>query len=61
MIEADSKRHHVSWLDREADDLRDLRLTAAGFQVIRVTWHQLTECPHEFIAAVRAVVVGVAA
>jgi predicted transcriptional regulator of viral defense system len=61
VIEADSKRHHASWLDQEADKLRDLRLTAAGYQIIRVTWHQLTQCPEEFIAAVRAVVQGIAA
>ena len=60
VIEADSKRHHASWLDQEADQRRDLQLTAAGFQIVRVSWHQLTENPDEFIAAVRAVVLGVA-
>jgi hypothetical protein len=61
VIEADSKRHHTSWLDQEADKRRDLQLTAAGFQIIRVSWQQLIEHPEEFVAAVRAVVLGVAA
>ena len=61
VVEADSRRYHESWLDQEADFRRDLRLRAAGFQIIRVSWHQLTENPEEFIAAVRAVVLGIAA
>lgn len=61
VIEADSKRYHSSWLDQLADQRRDLQLSAAGYQVIRVSWWQLTEHPEEFIAAVRAVVLGVAA
>jgi very-short-patch-repair endonuclease len=61
VIEGDSRRFHTSWLDQEADRLRDLRLTAAGFHVVRVTWHQLKEHPEEFVAAVRALVVTQAA
>jgi hypothetical protein len=61
VIEADSKRHHESWLDQLADGRRDLQLTAAGYQIIRVSWWQLTELPEEFVAAVRAVVLAVAA
>ncbi|MGH9265661.1 MAG: DUF559 domain-containing protein, partial [Acidimicrobiales bacterium] len=41
VIEADSRRHHSSWLDVEADHRRDLLLAAAGWRVIRVNWHQL--------------------
>jgi predicted transcriptional regulator of viral defense system len=61
VIEADSRRYHTSWLDQVADRRRDLQLTAAGFHVIRVTWHQLTEFPEEFVAAVRAVLQAAAA
>jgi Protein of unknown function (DUF559) len=53
VIEADSRRHHSSWLDVQADHRRDLLLNAAGWTVIRVNWHQLIEEPELFVAAVR--------
>jgi len=55
VVEADSRRHHSSWLDVQADHRRDLLLTAAGWRVIRVNWHQLVEEPRLFAAAVRTV------
>jgi very-short-patch-repair endonuclease len=55
LIEADSKRHHSSWLDVVADRQRDAKLTAAGFIILRVTWYQLVHEPELFVAAVRAV------
>ncbi len=54
VIEADSRRHHSSWLDVQADHRRDLLLAAAGWRVVRVNWHQLVEEPQLFAAAVRA-------
>lgn len=56
VIEADSRRHHSSWLDQQADHRRDLQLMAAGYRVIRVNWHQLIGEPELFVAAVRAVI-----
>lgn len=55
VIEADSRRHHSSWLDQEADRRRDAALAAEGWQVLRVTWDQLTHRPDEVVAAVRGV------
>jgi hypothetical protein len=51
VIEADSRRHHSSWLDTEADRRRDARLLAAGWHVLRVTWDQLARRPDEVVAA----------
>lgn len=41
VIEVDSDRHHTSKLDREADALRDRRLRAAGWIVVRVSESEL--------------------
>ncbi|MGI8810625.1 MAG: type IV toxin-antitoxin system AbiEi family antitoxin domain-containing protein [Acidimicrobiales bacterium] len=54
VIEADSRRYHSAWLDVQADHRRDLLLTAAGYRIIRVNWHQLIKEPELFIAAVKA-------
>lgn len=53
VLEADSRRHHSSWLDTEADRKRDAALLAAGWFVLRLTWDQLVHRPEEAIAAVR--------
>jgi very-short-patch-repair endonuclease len=53
VIEADSRRHHSSWLDVQADHRRDLLLAAAGYRIIRVNWYQLIGEPELFIAAVK--------
>ena len=55
VIEADGRLHHTALLDAEADRWRDLELTAAGWVVIRVTWRQLVDEPHRFVAALRRV------
>lgn len=55
VVEADSRRHHSSWLDAEADRRRDASLMTAGWHVLRVTWNQLVHRPEEVTAAVRAV------
>lgn len=50
VIEADGRQHHSALLDAEADRWRDLELGAAGWTVIRVSWHQLVEQPGRFVA-----------
>jgi hypothetical protein len=49
VIEADGVRWHHPDDDRERDD----SLTAAGWQVIRVTWEQLVNRPGDVAAAIR--------
>ena len=61
VIEADSRRYHSSWLDVQADHRRDLLLTAAGWRIVRVNWHQLIEEPELFVRAMRAFLRPVAA
>ncbi len=41
VIELDSRRHHSSKLDVEADEARDRRLRTAGWRVERVGWGDL--------------------
>lgn len=53
VIEADSRRHHMSKLDFEADRRRDNTLMAAGWRVLRITWRQVTERPDEVVRLVR--------
>jgi very-short-patch-repair endonuclease len=60
VIEADSRSFHKAWSVTEADQRRALLLTAAGFQIIRVNWRQLTNEPELFAAAVRAVLAAAA-
>jgi predicted transcriptional regulator of viral defense system len=47
IVEADSGKWHSSRQRIEIDRRRDQRLTAAGWTVIRTTWRQLTQRPHE--------------
>jgi len=47
IVEADSKRWHTSAQRLESDRVRDQRLMAAGWRVIRTTWKQMTRRPHE--------------
>jgi hypothetical protein len=54
VIEADSRRYHSAWLDVQADHRRDLLLTAAGWRIIRVNWHQLIKEPELLVAAANA-------
>jgi hypothetical protein len=61
VVEADSRRHHSNWLDVQADHRRDLLLTAAGWRVLRVNWHQLVEDPGLFVAAIRTILRGAVA
>lgn len=52
VLEVDSFQFHGSRLAFENDRRRDQILIAAGYTVIRVTWHQLTRTPLQVIATV---------
>ncbi|MGN6869747.1 MAG: type IV toxin-antitoxin system AbiEi family antitoxin domain-containing protein [Solirubrobacteraceae bacterium] len=47
VVETDGQRTHGTRGAFESDRRRDQRLTAAGWTVIRTTWRQLTQRPHE--------------
>jgi hypothetical protein len=47
VVETDGRRTHGTNHAFESDRRRDQRLTAAGWRVIRTTWRQLTQRPHE--------------
>ena len=47
IVEADSGKWHTSRQRLEQDRVRDQRLTAAGWKIIRTTWRQMTYRPHE--------------
>ena len=47
IVEADSKKWHNTRQRFEQDRVRDQRLTAAGWKIIRTTWRQMTQRPHE--------------
>ena len=47
IVEADSHKWHTSRQRFESDRIRDQRLIAAGWTVIRTTWRQMTRRPHE--------------
>ena len=57
VVEADSRRHHETVLDREADIRRRAQLVAAGWRVIQVTWWQLVNEPEAVMAAIRRALV----
>jgi very-short-patch-repair endonuclease len=53
VLEADSRRFHKYASVSLSDQRRTLLLIAAGFDVLRVNWWQLTHEPELFIAALR--------
>jgi hypothetical protein len=53
VVETDGARFHGTRRALERDGRRDQRLIVAGWQVIRITWRQLTERPQEVIALLR--------
>jgi len=56
LFELDSRRHHSSLLDRQADRERDARLRAAGWpSVDRFTTDDVRNHPSETLARVRAI------
>jgi hypothetical protein len=46
-LEADSDKWHNTRQRFEQDRVRDQRLIAAGWTIIRTTWRQMTQRPHE--------------
>ncbi|HEX2046840.1 MAG TPA: DUF559 domain-containing protein, partial [Acidimicrobiales bacterium] len=50
LIELDGRRYHSAKLDLESDRLRDNRLVAAGWRVMRVTWDQVHRHPDEVVS-----------
>jgi G:T-mismatch repair DNA endonuclease (very short patch repair protein) len=54
IVEVDGRRWHGAKLDRDADEQRSNRLTAAGWRVIRISWEQMTRRPHEVVALLSA-------
>jgi very-short-patch-repair endonuclease len=53
IVEADSRRVHGTATAFEKDRLRDQRLAAAGWTVIRVTWRQVTNEPERLTRTLR--------
>ena len=51
-VETDGRRTHLTATAFETDRLRDQRLLADGWRVMRVTWRQLTDDPHRITAAI---------
>ena len=54
-LEVDGERVHRTHRAFHDDRVRDQRLVAAGWRVIRTTWWQLTQRPHELAAILRRV------
>jgi REase_MTES_1575/Transcriptional regulator, AbiEi antitoxin len=54
VVELDGRQYHGSVSAREADRLRDNRLMAAGWRVIRITWDDLRDRPDEIVDQIRA-------
>jgi very-short-patch-repair endonuclease len=57
IVEADSRRVHGTASAFEKDRQRDQRLAAAGWTVIRCTWHQVTHEPERVIQTLRTLIV----
>ncbi len=53
IVELDGYAHHGTRDAFEADRRRDRKLIAAGWIVLRLTWRDLTERPHEVAAQIR--------
>jgi very-short-patch-repair endonuclease len=54
IVELDSRQAHGTTHAFEADRLRDRRLIARGYTVIRIPWRQLLQAPHDVIEDIRA-------
>ncbi len=61
VIELDSDRHHSSKLDRDADNLRDARLTRAGWRIERVRWDEVVGGPDRVVTRIRGLLADSAA
>jgi len=60
VIEIDSDVHHSTLVDRRADQVRDRRLQAAGWSVVRVSEHELDR-PEVLARRLRAILEATAA
>jgi very-short-patch-repair endonuclease len=54
VIEVDGYAYHGHRAQFERDRRKDLALTAAGYRVIRISWHQLTQEPFALVAVISA-------
>jgi hypothetical protein len=61
VVEADGRRHRLSPRDREADAMKDERLGAAGWTVLRLSWHDVTRRGSQVVATVGRLLAGRAA
>jgi very-short-patch-repair endonuclease len=52
VIEVDGYQAHGHWAAFQRDRARDAKLIAAGYVVLRFTWHQLTEKPMRVVAEI---------
>jgi very-short-patch-repair endonuclease/predicted transcriptional regulator of viral defense system len=52
VVEVDGFAFHASQRTFESDRLRDAELSAAGYQVIRVTWRQIVDGPEAMLVRV---------
>jgi very-short-patch-repair endonuclease len=52
VVEVDGGEFHSGPSAFQEDRDRDARLVAAGYRVIRFTWHQLTEQPMKVVARI---------
>lgn len=53
LLELDGRVHHSAKLDQEADEARDSILRAAGWRILRVTWHDITVAATALIRRLR--------
>jgi very-short-patch-repair endonuclease/predicted transcriptional regulator of viral defense system len=58
VVEVDGFRFHSARDAFERDRLRDARLVAAGFRVLRVTWRRLTAAPYAVVADLAQALAG---
>jgi very-short-patch-repair endonuclease len=53
VVELDGYRAHAGRAAFEADRARDVELKALGYDVLRLTWRQVTVAPADVASAVR--------
>jgi hypothetical protein len=54
VVELDGRRYHEGRTAREDDRRRDNELMALGWRVLRFTWDDLRDRPHQVVAQIRA-------
>lgn len=58
IVELDGHATHANRAGFEADRLRDRRLQAAGWRVVRITWHELHRHPKRLAVDLRTMLAG---